>query len=708
MSDYRQDFYNDVYSSARELGATDAQAHLAAAQASQETGFGRSMVGYNPFGIKAGVSWDGPTVNAATHEYVDGRPIGIRDTFRAFASLPEAIAGYMGFMGQNFADAWNSPDISSAAANLTNGRFGSYATDPNYSDKIASIANKYGQFTYAANPENVPVPYSPTDDPFAASQQAQATTGISGVVNPPTPQAVEQGGLLAPPSNPIDVSATGSIGVGAGPNLSAQTGGLLPGTRATADIGIGAGLLGAANAGMVTPASASLGVGASTPASAFAGAMPSSQSFDVSRFNSPDQPSGFNSMAFAGPIGPMNTQEFDTNRFGPQTVSSFDQNRFGPTPGMGLLSTPQSYMDGATVNAPATASVGVGAGLPAGATVGATPSVADFDAGRFGPTSRVGQVASFDQNRFGPTPGMGLLSTPQSYFSAPAQAPTAPSGFAQMAEAGPSVSPVGGLLSGYTAAPSTTPAEAAIGAITSSPSISPSAISGYQQMADTAQAGGITTLGGTTLVGPTGTATSFTGTPVSAPSQPSTDIEGPATTPAAAQTVSAPVSQPAQVSRPSISAGAFPAAPAAPKAGLLGGLLSKEAIAGGLLGGMIAGPAGSIAGGLLGRAAGQNGGVFGGGNNTSFGPTQNIGGGVANTGSVYGGAPRGTQATTSNGGVVTSLGNGSTAYTSPSGVTSVTTKEGYNVSYNGPSIPGTPGYSGHSGVDTSGFSPGLW
>src|SRR5882762_9864619 len=39
------------------------------AQAAIETGWGRSVVGNNIFGIKAGSSWSGDTVNAATHEY---------------------------------------------------------------------------------------------------------------------------------------------------------------------------------------------------------------------------------------------------------------------------------------------------------------------------------------------------------------------------------------------------------------------------------------------------------------------------------------------------------------------------------------------------------------------------------------------------------------------------------------------------------------
>lgn len=54
----------------------------------------------------------------------------------------------------------------------------------------------------------------------------------------------------------------------------------------------------------------------------------------------------------------------------------------------------------------------------------------------------------------------------------------------------------------------------------------------------------------------------------------------------------------------------------------------------------------------------------------------NIGGGLANVASVYGGAPVGTQAYTNNNGLVTALGGGATAYTNPYGVTTITTANG--------------------------------
>src|SRR5688572_865035 len=171
----QSDFYGAVYSTAKELGATDTQAHLAASQASLETGYGQSVVGNSYFGIKAGPSYTGPSVSTATHEEVGGQLVGEQANFRAYESLKDSVAGYMDFMADKFPDSWNAETISDAAKNLVNGKFGAYATKSTYPSLIESIANKYGQYTYAQNPENVPVPYSATDDPYGQSLQAQAT-----------------------------------------------------------------------------------------------------------------------------------------------------------------------------------------------------------------------------------------------------------------------------------------------------------------------------------------------------------------------------------------------------------------------------------------------------------------------------------------------------------------------------------------------------
>jgi hypothetical protein len=166
---------------------------------------------------------------------------------------------------------------------------------------------------------------------------------------------------------------------------------------------------------------------------------------------------------------------------------------------------------------------------------------------------------------------------------------------------------------------------------------------------------------------------------VSVPDQPSiaatTDtqtITGPANTPAVAQQQSAKLS------------GAFPAAPA--KTGMLGGLLNKGTLTGGLLGTLAAGPIGGVLGGLLGNAVNKNGGLTGllGGQPPSL---NQINGGMQNLAGIWGGSyPAGTTATANNGDQVTSMGNGWTTVTNQFGVTTSFGPNQVTASYWGPAI----------------------
>lgn len=251
------------------------------------------------------------------------------------------------------------------------------------------------------------------------------------------------------------------------------------------------------------------------------------------------------------------------------------------------------------------------------------------------------------------------------------------------------------------------------------PAYDPSA--GYQQAANSLMAGGMLNLDGTKYTNLNGdlaanpalsspsTVNVASDPAVSVPSldiatvadQPSiaapTDttqsnvtVQGPATTTAVTQ------------QQPSLS-GSFPAAPA--KTGMLGGLVNKGTLAGGLLGSLAAGPFGGILGGILGNQINQNGGLTGllGGQAPNI---NNIGAGLQNVASVYGGAPTGTQAYTSNGGTVTSLGGGWTAYTNQYGVTTTEGPNNTHASWFGGDLSGsshTPGGPPGGGGGVGGF-----
>lgn len=204
----KTDFYNAVYSTAKQLGATDVQAHLAASQASLETGYGRNVVGNNYFGIKASPSWSGDSVAAATKEDTAGGMVGITDSFRAYGGLAESVANYMDVMSRNFADAWNAPTLSDAISNLSEGKFGAYATDRKYESKITNIANRFSD-TVGAWFDNVPTPTpGPNTDAETAAMMQPAPGLLASAANTVGDTAGRLSrGILGFANNAVDTAA---------------------------------------------------------------------------------------------------------------------------------------------------------------------------------------------------------------------------------------------------------------------------------------------------------------------------------------------------------------------------------------------------------------------------------------------------------------------------------------------------------------------
>jgi flagellar protein FlgJ len=141
-----REFVNKVWPHAAAASqATGVPAAFLVAQAALETGWGRSephrsdgQPSYNVFGVKAGRNWSGPTVEAATTEYVDGVAQQRVERFRAYGSYAEAFADYARLLVSNprYAPVVGSLDATSFARGLQ--RAG-YATDPAYADKLTRI-----------------------------------------------------------------------------------------------------------------------------------------------------------------------------------------------------------------------------------------------------------------------------------------------------------------------------------------------------------------------------------------------------------------------------------------------------------------------------------------------------------------------------------------------------------------------------------------
>jgi flagellar protein FlgJ len=121
----------------RQLGVSP---KILLAQAALETGWGRSVVGNNVFGVKAGASWAGSDVAAMTHEVEAGQLVPRQASFRAYPSLDAAVQDYVGLIGGSpryRAVLGVGEDVAAFAQGLV---AGGYATDTAYARKLEAIA----------------------------------------------------------------------------------------------------------------------------------------------------------------------------------------------------------------------------------------------------------------------------------------------------------------------------------------------------------------------------------------------------------------------------------------------------------------------------------------------------------------------------------------------------------------------------------------
>jgi len=115
-------------------------------QAALETGWGRTEIrgpdgqnSHNLFGIKAGGSWKGRTVDIVTTEYVNGKPQKQVDSFRAYDSYADAFRDYANLLRSN-ARYQNVIAQGQDATGFAQGlQQAGYATDPAYAQKLMGV-----------------------------------------------------------------------------------------------------------------------------------------------------------------------------------------------------------------------------------------------------------------------------------------------------------------------------------------------------------------------------------------------------------------------------------------------------------------------------------------------------------------------------------------------------------------------------------------
>ena len=137
----RDEYYKEMYPMAlkavSKLGL-QIPPELLVTQWGFESGWGSKVSGNNNFfGLKANKGYKGDSKEVATHEYEDGKKVNIKDKFRSYDSLDDAVDDYVDFIKNNpryteagVFDAKNSEEYMAALQKA------GYATDPEYADKI--------------------------------------------------------------------------------------------------------------------------------------------------------------------------------------------------------------------------------------------------------------------------------------------------------------------------------------------------------------------------------------------------------------------------------------------------------------------------------------------------------------------------------------------------------------------------------------------
>jgi len=126
--------------------STGIPARFMLGQAALESGWGKAEIrgadgqnSHNLFGIKAGASWKGQTVDIVTTEYVNGMPQKQVESFRAYDSYADSFRDYAKLLRNN-ARYQNVIAQGHDAAGFAQGlQQAGYATDPKYAQKLMSV-----------------------------------------------------------------------------------------------------------------------------------------------------------------------------------------------------------------------------------------------------------------------------------------------------------------------------------------------------------------------------------------------------------------------------------------------------------------------------------------------------------------------------------------------------------------------------------------
>lgn len=154
LTQKQRDFIQNVGLSAQKLQKTHSiLPSLTIAQAILESNWGKSAIGTNLFGIKAGSSWKGKVQLVWTTEYENGVRIKIQANFRDYDSLDDSIADHAKLLKlKRYTKVREAKDYKTACVEIQKA---GYATDPNYAVKLISLIENYRLFDYDKEEEKI-------------------------------------------------------------------------------------------------------------------------------------------------------------------------------------------------------------------------------------------------------------------------------------------------------------------------------------------------------------------------------------------------------------------------------------------------------------------------------------------------------------------------------------------------------------------------
>ncbi len=163
-----QIFLNNIAGPAQQVAQQRGlYASLMIAQAALESGWGGSYLStsaYNLFGVKW--SGSGAYIELPTQEFYNGSYHTIYDKFQRYSSYAESLNGYANVITTRFPKSTraNSANYAIAAQNLRYGVYGTYATAPDYADKLIRVIQTYNLTAYDVGGTSVDTNQTPTNN----------------------------------------------------------------------------------------------------------------------------------------------------------------------------------------------------------------------------------------------------------------------------------------------------------------------------------------------------------------------------------------------------------------------------------------------------------------------------------------------------------------------------------------------------------------